>query len=111
MTPQRVEKDLANSVKYGLDLLKLQRPGQSQAFLFAAPTGPRSPSKCLKNLETKALSKCGGKPLKQWCLAVAPEAVDDVRGCEEGDGLCASRVTSPTSSYLHAGMSAHYEGI
>ena len=64
MTPQRVEKDLANSVKYELDLLKLQRPGQSQAFLFAAPTGPRSPSKWLKNLEAKALSKCGAKLLK-----------------------------------------------
>ena len=63
MTPQRVEKDLANSVKYELDLLKLQRPGQSQAF-FAAPTGPRSPSKCFKNLEAKALSKCGAKLLK-----------------------------------------------
>ena len=64
MTPQRVEKDLANSVKYELDLLKLQRPGQSQAFLFAALTGPRSPSKCFKNLEAKALSKCGAKLLK-----------------------------------------------
>ena len=64
MTPQRVEKDLANSVKYELDLLKLQRPGQSQAFLFATPTGPRFPSKCFKNLEAKALSKCGAKLLK-----------------------------------------------
>ena len=80
MTPQRVEKDLANSVKYELDLLKLQRPGQSQAFLFVAPTGPRSPSKCFKNLAAKTLSKCGAKLLK--------EAVDYVRGCEEGDGLC-----------------------
>ena len=64
MTPQRVEKDLANSVKYELDLLKLQRPGQSQAFLFAAPTGPRSPRKCFKNLEAKALLQCGAKLLK-----------------------------------------------
>ena len=64
MTPQRAEKDLANSVKYDLDLLKLQRPGQSQASLFAAPTGPRSPSKCFNSLEAKALSKCGAKRLK-----------------------------------------------
>ena len=64
MIPQRVEKDLANCVKYELDLLKLQRPGQSQAFFFAAPTGPRSPSKRFKNLEAKALSKCGAKLLK-----------------------------------------------
>ena len=53
MTPQRVEKDLANSVKYELGLLRLQRPGQSQAFLFAAPKGPRSPSKCFKILKRK----------------------------------------------------------
>ena len=64
MTPQRAEKDLASSVKYELDLLKLQPPGQCQAFLFAAPTGPRSPSKCFKHLEAKALSKCGAKLLK-----------------------------------------------
>ena len=47
------QNDLANSVKYELDLLKLQRPGQAQAFLFGVPTGPRSPStlKCFEILK------------------------------------------------------------
>ena len=34
MTPQRVEKDLANSVKYELDLLKLQRPIKVKPFFL-----------------------------------------------------------------------------
>ena len=92
MTPQRVEKDLANSVKYEL------------AIEVATSRSKSSFSFCSSDRSTFSIHS--GAWLwrqKRWMMFVV------VR--KEMVSADSSRVTSPSSSYLHAGMAAHYEGI